>query len=95
MVKVASLTLAAALGLAALTHSGTAAAGGYVVGVGVPRVVVAPPIVAYPPYGIGVYGAPYGYLGAPYYRGYGGWGHRYAYRPGWGYAHGWHRGYRR
>jgi hypothetical protein len=98
MIKVATIALGATLGLAALAHSQPAAAGVYV-GVGVavpgvvvaapvvpvPRVVVAPPVVAVGPAPVYPYYVPGGY--ARY-----GWGHPYW--RGAPYGH-WVHGYRR
>ena len=86
----------ATLGLGAMSLSAPSQAG-VVVGIGLPGVaVVAPPYVAYGPYGY--YGHPYaGFYGPGFrygygYRGYGYRGYGYGYH-GYhgGYGHGWHR----
>jgi len=85
MHKIAALALAAVVGVAAIGFAKPAEARVYVgVGIGLPGVVVAPPVVAYP----GVYAPYYGYY--PYY-----YGPRVGFGPGfvrYGYAHGY--GYR-
>jgi hypothetical protein len=88
MHKFAALALTAVLGLAGMGYAKPAEARVYIgVGIGLP-LVVAPPVLAYPP-AVGVYG-PY-YYGRPY---------PYYYRPGfvrygygfrgYGYVHGRH-----
>jgi hypothetical protein len=93
MRKSACFALIGALGVAAAALSAPADAG-VVVGVGVPGVVLAPPVVpvAYPPIGVSA-GVPVGVYPAFY-------GHRYPHRVfypgvrfGYGYYHhGWYRG---
>jgi len=77
MNKFAALALAGALGVAGVGSAKPAEAGVVVgVGIGLPGLAVAPPVVAYPPV-VGVY--PY-YYGRPYF-----------YRPGFiGYGYGFH-----
>ena len=87
MHKLAALALTAVLGLAGMAYAKPAEARVYIgVGIGLP-VVVAPPVVAYPPavggYGPYYYGRPYPYY---YYRP-GFVRYRYGFR-GYGYVHG-------
>ena len=90
MRKLAPLALIACIGLAAAVLSVPAEAGAYVgIGVGVPGVVVAPPVVAYPSVYVGPRYYYPGYVRYGYGYGYGGpYGHRWGYRPGFG--HGYH-----
>jgi hypothetical protein len=78
MIKLASVAIAATLGLSALGLSKPASAG-VVVGVGLPVPAVVPAAAVYP----------YVYVGGPYYAG---WRHGYPYGY-WGYRYGWHRGF--
>ena len=94
MIRFPTLVMGTTLGLAALGLSATASAGvrfGVDVGLPVPAIAVAAPVVAAPvalAYRPGPYYGPHFYGGAPYYRHYG---------PGWDYRHGasrgWHAGY--
>ena len=84
MRKLASLALVAALGLGAATLSQPADARVVVgVGVGLPGVVIAPPVVGYAPYGVGYH--PGDYWRYPHYA-------RRGYWHGWGYGGGYHHG---
>jgi hypothetical protein len=96
MIKLASIALAATLGLSALGSSKPASAGVVVgVGVPVPALRVAPAVHPYAYAGRPYYPAwgwryPYGYLGYSY-----GWHPGYGWRPGYGWHPGyaWHSGY--
>ena len=96
MVRFSTLVMGATLGLAAVGLSATASAGvrfGVDVGLPVPAVAVAAPVVAAGPVAVayrpGPYYGPHFYGGAPYYRHYVGPVHGYPHGP----VGGWHEGY--